>query len=99
MGHNPTVSDGLYFGICAACIALGFYIGRWRWALVVPFVAWVTGVAIAALTGGFDATGEDNSLGVFSFTAVPAFFWVLFATAGVCVRRVVVARGRADQGS
>jgi hypothetical protein len=28
-------------------------------------------VAIAALIGGFDATSEDNSAGVFVFTAVP----------------------------
>jgi hypothetical protein len=91
------VSDALYFAICLVSVAIGFAIGRWRWAFAVPLAVWVSGVASAALTGGFDATGEDNSAGVFFFTAVPAFFWVLFAVAGICVRRVTDARrGRQD---
>src|SRR3954471_20745132 len=91
-GDNSDVSDGLYLAICAACAAAGFLIGRWRWAFGGPPAAWIAGVLIAALTGGFDATSEDNSLGVFVFTAVPALLWMLLAVAGICVRRVIDAR-------
>lgn len=86
------MSDGLYLAICAACCAAGFVIGGRRWAFAVPVGLWLSGVLIAALTGGFAATSEDSSLGVFFFTAVPAFLWALLAVAGACIRRAVDAR-------
>lgn len=80
------MSDALFFAIAAAFVAAGALLGSWRWA-VAAVCLWLAAVTIIALSGGFESTGDDNSLGVFVFTAVPELLWVCAAALGVALRR------------
>jgi hypothetical protein len=57
-------------------------------------VVWVLAVGITALAGGFHATAQDNSEGVFFFTAVPPLFWVVLVVFGVAIRRAASGKWR-----
>jgi hypothetical protein len=81
------VSATLFFALCGLGLAVRAVVGRWR-LVAIALTVWALVVAIVALAGGFHATGEDNSSGIFVFTAVPTLSWIVCMAAGVVSRRI-----------
>jgi hypothetical protein len=89
------MNAGLYLGVAAACFAVGLACQHPRQVLA-ALAVWVLGLVIAAVAGTFEATAEDNSLGVFIFTGLPTVVWVaafcLGMATGVIMRRRSAAK-------
>lgn len=84
------MDDWLFLGIAVACFAIGLPCQRPRHVFV-AVALWMVGLGVAAVAGAFDATAEDNALGVFVFTGLPTVLWLgafcLGAGTGFLVRR------------
>jgi TRAP-type uncharacterized transport system fused permease subunit len=93
------LSDGVYILVSIGALLTGLVVGTWRLALA-ALALWAVGLAIAAVGGAFRATSEDTGLGLFLFAAIPTVFWVLLATLGVGIRRMVeMLRAREPPGN
>ena len=98
------MSHQLYIAFLIALGAAGFLAGRWLLILAVLALG-VIGLAIAALAGAFHQTGEDSSIALVFFAAVPTMFWVLAFTLGTILRRIIgwsashLRRDRSDTGT
>ena len=86
------VSNTVFIALCVLSAGVGAAVGRWR-LVPIALAGWALVIAVVAVTGGFHATAEDNSLGVFFFTAVPALLWVFCIAAGVFGRHITEKPG------
>ena len=81
------MDDSTFVTIAAVLVAAGYVGGSKRWAPAVPVTLWAAGFGIAAALGAFRPTGENNSLGLIFFAAVPASVWFGCAEFGIGLRR------------
>lgn len=81
---------GLFVGIAAACFAIGVPCRHPR-QVFVAIALWVVGLGVAAVAGAFEATDENNAVGMFVFAGLPTVLWLgafcLGAGAGLLARR------------
>ena len=84
------MSDAAFWGISAGAVLIGFVLRRPVFGLA-ALGLWAIGIGTAALAGAFERTAEDNSHGVFVFTAVPLLIWVAAVLVGIAIRAAVDA--------